>query len=250
MKNQGIQFLTDPAPFQEKERLYFEVRRREGRIFPDEVVRDLPFISSSSPYAKEWTLRRRSFQRLEQYLKKRFSGKKSSILDLGCGNGWMANRLAQNTEWDVWAVDLNEHELAQGARLFGRENLHFVYADLLNVSASAFPGSFGVIVLAASVQYFPDLQALVAALRARLKTGGEIHFIDSPFYKNETERVAARQRTFDYYSKAGAPEMAVYYHHHTWPEIYKEGGKNLNNQLTVKILQKTGRLAPFPWIVL
>ena len=58
-----IHFLSDPAPFREKERLYLEVRRREGRVFPDEVVRALPCVSKSNVYAGEWRWRKRSFRR-------------------------------------------------------------------------------------------------------------------------------------------------------------------------------------------
>ena len=265
-----ILFLSDPAPFREKERLYLEVRRREGRMLPDEVVRALPNISDSSPYAHEWRWRRRSFHRLLSFCKnpsalrclpvERTDSYRMTrgvrILDLGCGNGWMANRLAENPDWEVWAVDVNEAEMSQGARLFGRKNLRFVYADI--ISRNSFPGSespgtalrrdFDVAVLAASVQYFPDLPELIFSLKKWLKPGGEIHILDSPFYKNERERTAARQRTLEYYTKIGVPEMAAFYHHHLWADVEKLGGQNLNERLTIRFLQKIKWLAPFPWV--
>lgn len=275
--NSKVHFLTDPALFREKERLYLEVRRREGRIFPDDVVRQLPFVSKSNPYAREWVWRRRTSERFLSFLSAlqrenagRTGSYRMTILDLGCGNGWLANRLAENPEWEVWAMDVNEEELKQGARLFGRENLRFVYADVLSsptvnrwaegqilpdfriqptvlpVGASA--GQFDIVVLAASVQYFPDLEQLIFSLKKCLKRGGQIHILDSPFYKNESERAAARQRTLEYYTKLGVPEMAAFYHHHLRADIEKLGGKNLNDRLTVRFLQKTKWLAPFPWI--
>jgi len=271
-EHSNIHFLTDPAPFREKERLYLEVRRREGRIFPDEIVRALPFISKSNPYSKEWRWRRRSFYRFLSCCKHLSAlrgenvertdpyrmTKKINILDLGCGNGWLANRLAENPNWDVWAVDLNEEELTQGARLFGRENLRFLYADLVprnSVPGNSSPGTefrdtFDVVVLAASVQYFPDLENLIFSLKKCLKPGGEIHILDSPFYKNETARTAARQRTLEYYTQLGVPGMAAFYHHHLWADVEKLGGINLNNRLGIKFLQKIKWLAPFPWVVI
>lgn len=277
----SIHFLTDPVPFREKERLYLEVRRREGRILSDEVVRILPYISKSNPYAHEWRWRERSFARflsscrelsalrfplvertVPYRMTKNVGGDAGNgnfrILDLGCGNGWLANRLAENPDWDVWAVDLNEEELAQGARLFGRENLRFVYADLVSrnpVPGGSLPGTgfrdtFDIIVLAASVQYFPDLEQLIFSLKKCLKAGGEIHILDSPFYKNEATRAAAQQRTLEYYTKTGVPGMATYYHHHLWSEVEKLGGVDLNNRLSIRILQKIKWLAPFPWVVI
>ena len=257
MENAKVRFLSDPAHYREKERCYLEVRNREGRVLPDEEVLLLPNTLESNPYAREWALRRRSFSRLERYLARRSRGKRIRILDLGCGNGWMANRLAMRAQNDVWAADINERELSQGARLFGRENLHFVYADLLSATGvPGYPGMpfrdtlFDFVILAASAQYFPDFPALVGALRNILNPSGEIHVTDSPFYKNEAERAAARRRTLAYYTRVGVPEMADYYYHHLWRDAKNAGAKNLNNRLTTKILQKSGLLAPFPWLVL
>ena len=60
--------------------------------------------------------------------------------------------------------------------------------------------------------------------------------------------MAAQQRSQDYYSQLGVPEMAAFYHHHLWEDVKKAGGVNLNNRLGIKILQKVGWLAPFPWV--
>ena len=239
----GITFLTpfgsDPA----KESLYLEVRRREGRVHSDEIVKKLPEISADHPNAAEWKFRKRTLDRLKKHPP---TGTPLRILDLGCGNGWMANRLAENPLWEVWAVDLNREELEQGARLFGREQLKFIYADVLQ---DVLPEKhFDVIVLAASIQYFPDLHELFEKLRKLLNSDGEIHIIDAPVYKNEVERTAAKQRTLHYYTKVGVPEMADYYHHHLLAEIKDLGAKNLNDNLIVRFLQQIKWLAPFPWL--
>jgi ubiquinone/menaquinone biosynthesis C-methylase UbiE len=249
MAHTTVYFGSDPALFQQKEQLYLDVRRREGRVPDDATVRQLPHCPASSPYAREWTWRRRTWQRFRRYLLRTHADQPLRVLDLGCGNGWLAHQLTQEPQWEVWAVDLNVEELTQGARLFGRSNLHFVYADLLDPAATGLPDEgFDVVVLAASVQYFPDLAALVATLKKRLRPGGEIHLLDSPFYPNEAARQAARQRTLDYYTQVGVPEMATYYHHHLWSEVAALGGRNLNNSLTIKILQKMRWLAVFPWV--
>ncbi len=243
MEHNQVDFLSSPALFQEKEGRYLEVRRREGRVLSDEVVKKLPGMLPSNPYTREWKFRARSLNRLKKHLLK---DTQLQILDLGCGNGWMANRLAENPHWKIWAVDLNQEELEQGARLFGRQNLKFVYADVLQ---GVLPeNQFDVIVLAAAIQYFPDLEALLVVLRKLLTTKGEIHIIDAPFYKKKAEKAAAGQRSLAYYSKVGVPEMAQFYHHHLLAEAENLGAENLNGALKIKILQKLQWLAPFPWL--
>jgi len=182
---------------------------------------------------------------------------KLRILDLGCGNGWMANRIAEQSNFEVWGLDLNLEELTQGARLFGRENLHFVYVDLFSnpeqqemddngISFNSI--RFDYILLAASVQYFPALKTLIPNLRLRLSKHGEIHIIDAPIYKDAAEKALARHRTLDYYTRLGIPQMTQYYHHHIWSEAKELGAENLNDNLKIKALQKLKWLAPFPWL--
>lgn len=262
MQRASVYYLSDPAEFQEKERLYHKTRRLEGRILPDEEVKMLPKCAESSPYVQEWHWRKRTCQRFLDYVKgyfKRIGPKpgtaKFKILDLGCGNGWMSNHLAEQTEALVWAVDLNQEELEQAARLFARKNLHFAYADvdvlpqIPNLYPElSFPETFDLIVLAASVQYFPDLSELLATLRKLLSPHGEIHFLDSHFYPGSAESIAAKHRTLAYYQQLGVPEMARYYHHHIWKELKELGAKNLHNTLKTKLLQGIKYLAPFPWV--
>lgn len=245
MGRTGVEYLSDPTFFAEKEAVYLRVRGLEGRLLSDEQVTRLPFIPPS-PHAQEWRWRSRSFQRFRRFLLKKHGERPLRILDLGCGNGWMANRLAEQQQWDIWAVDLNAAELVQGARCFIRPNLRFVYADVM---AGVLPQDyFDAVVLAAAAQYFPNLTALCAMLRKSLTSNGEIHVLDTHFYPNETAKAAARQRTADYYARLGVPEMTDFYHHHLLSEANAWGAKNLNDHWCTWWLQKTRWLAPFPWM--
>ncbi|HPI07886.1 MAG TPA: class I SAM-dependent methyltransferase [Saprospiraceae bacterium] len=241
-----LTYLSPPADYREKERLYLEVRNREGRVLTDEALKQLPEVNAPAALAREWRWRKRTYERFDAYLNRHYPDRLVRVLDLGCGNGWMSNLLAMNQLRSVTAVDLNETELEQGSRVFRRHNLQFAFGDALQ---GALPeNSFEVIVLAASVQYFPDLRELVAALRRLLAANGSIHFLDSHFYKNESERDAARQRSFTYYQGLGVPEMGKFYHHHLWQEARELGAVNLNGRPDVYLLQRLGRLAPFPWL--
>lgn len=240
-----VHFLTDFKLFEAKEALYLQIRTQEGRLLSDEAVLQLPNVPNASPYFGEWSWRKRTLGRFKQYVR-RTQKSPLRILDLGCGNGWMARHLAENTDWEVWAVDVNRAELEQGARLFAGKNLQFYFAD---ISAAELPLEyFDQIVLAASVQYFSDLRGLIARLRSLLREGGEIHVLDSPFYDSEAQQTAAKARSLAYYTQKGLVEMAAFYHHHRWEEARYLGAKNLNKPLIIKFLQKIKWLAPFPWL--
>ena len=248
---QGVIFLTDPERFAAQTNLYLDVRNQEGRVLTDEQVARLPeFEPTDASLRREWRWRKRSLSRLFRYLSRHHSNNGLNILDLGCGNGWMSVHLAKLPGVKVWAADVNLPEMEQGVRVAagaGLENIQFVFADILE---NNLPEShFNLVILAASVQYFPDMQALMLVLKRVLKPGGEIHFIDSPFYASEAKRQGARDATGRYYAHLGVPDMAQFYHHHLWAEIAALGGKNRNVSLLSFLLQKLRWWSPFPWVV-
>ena len=242
-----LTYLTSPEEYQRKEQLYLDVRRREGRVLTDDQLRELPNVTNPPELAREWRWRKRAFRRLDKYLNNRFPNKLIRILDLGCGNGWMSNLLAQNALLrSITALDLNEAELQQAARVFRRYNLQFVYGNILK---NGLPEqSFEVIVLAASVQYFPQLKELIPALKKLLTANGEIHIIDSRFYAGPEEAAAAKKRTEAYYGKMGVPEMADFYHHHLWQEAQELGAEDLDAGMWAWMMRKWKVWAPFRWV--
>lgn len=241
-----LTYISHPADYAEKERLYLEVRRREGRLLTDEQLRELPEVKHPPALAQEWLWRKRSFQRLDAYLNRLPRQTLTRILDVGCGNGWMSNLLSTNLLRSVTAVDLNESELEQGSRLFRRHNLQFVYANPLEGGLPE--RSFEIIVLAASVQYFPNLPELFAALKKLLAVNGEIHILDSNFYADKEAVAAAKKRTEAYYEQVGVPEMAGFYHHHLWKDVVELGAVDLNAGWKAGLLRRMKHLGPFPWL--
>jgi len=240
-------YLSSPDKFKKQEQLYLDVRKKEGRLYSDEIVKILPKLDSTDPLYHEWQIRKRSLQRFLSYLKKRRALLK--ILDLGCGNGWMANQLAENLICSVSALDMNTVELQQAERVFGKNpNLNFQYGNVFDPN---YPDQqFDIVLLASSVQYFPDVQKLLARLLELLSRNGEIHIIDSPFYQSQ-EVSTARERSRRYYQQMGFPEMTNHYFHHSFIDLSQFDFKLLYDpnslfQRIAKILIRYS--SPFPWI--
>lgn len=239
-----VTLLTTFDP--ERENLYLAVREKEGRVWPDEQARLLPHPPAGNVYEKEWCMRRDTYCRYRKYLNKRYGKIPVNILDVGCGNGWMASLLASSGAGEVWGLDLNLQELEQAERIFAQPNLRLVYADVF--TADLPKAYFHQITLAASVQYFPNSTQLLSKLMGLLRPGGDIHILDSPFYTDGAAIEAARERSKMYFEKMGFPEMTLRYHHHLRSDIEALGGKNLNGTLWHRLRQKAGWAAPFPWL--
>ncbi|HEU0291778.1 MAG TPA: class I SAM-dependent methyltransferase [Anaerolineales bacterium] len=228
--------------------LYLSVREKEGRLYSDEMVARLPSISDVHPLAKEWCARSASAARLTRYLSRR--PKPLSILDLGCGNGWLSD-LMHRSGHCVIGMDQNRYELKQAARVFSQKaGLAFLEADIFAAPFAA--QTFDVILLASVLQYFRDLNTLLLVLFGYLKGQGEIHIIDSPLY-SDAKRDQAAHRSFQYYSSLGFPQMAEHYFHHCASDLNAFRPKTLyqGRPLTLRMNQLLGRVdSPFPWIMI
>lgn len=224
------------------EQLYLKLRKKEQRICSDEELAKLPDVPLSHPHYNEWTIRKRSAQKLVTYL----GAKKKTlrILEVGCGNGWLSNKLAGIPASEVVGIDINSVEIEQAMRIFRLTNLQFVYGGIDDEIIGQ--KKFDVIIFAASVQYFSSFNDIINKALRLLNTRGEIHIIDSMFYK-QPEVPAATERTADYYKLIGLSGMNRYYFHHSMDELLA-----FDHQL----LYKPGNLfhhvlkgkSPFYWI--
>ena len=214
----------------------------EKRIYTDVQVAGLPDTDSNHIHAVEWKVRKRSADRLVNYLSKK--NKQLNILEVGCGNGWLSGRLAGVKKSSVVGIDINEMELNQARRVFR----HLTNVQFETGSLKSFPHKtkFDAIVFAASIQYFPDLHQTIHDAVLLLNPGGEIHILDSHFYAKEKIQMAA-QRSHSYYQSIGFGEMAEWYFHHTLESL-----EGFNYKLLYKPLGLKNRVLrnkdPFPWI--
>jgi len=221
--------------------LYLKIRKKENRILNDEEVILLPDTISSNPNKNKWKLRKKSAVRFIKYLQKKTS--KLIFLDLRCGNGWFTNMISNaSIDYQVIGIDVNAIELEQAARVFKNKHVQFVDAD---INEKIQIPKLDIIVLNASSQYFPDLKKTISTLDSYLMPKGEIHIIDSPFYK-KNEIKQAKKRTLDYYTNLGFPEMTNCYYYHSFDNLV--GFEILYNPKRIGFNKLIGKMdSPFYW---
>jgi SAM-dependent methyltransferase len=222
------------------EELYIAVREYEKKVYTDAQIQYLPDFSIHS---KEWEIRKRSSGRLLSYLGKR--RKFLRILEVGCGNGWLAAKMAGLPKTYVVGLDLNLAEINQANRVFKKPNLEFIYDSFTDNTFDK--EKFDVVVFAASLQYFPSVVAVLRQAERVLNRGGEIHIIDTPFYDPEDAAKAA-ERCRNYYIDMGVPEMADHYFHHAISEFWGFDYRVLFNP--ANLLNRLFKKDPFYWVAI
>jgi ubiquinone/menaquinone biosynthesis C-methylase UbiE len=192
------------------EKKYITTRSLENRLCTDNELLKLPDMPVEHPHYREWQIRKRSGRRLVRYLSA--ARKPLDILEIGCGNGWLSHQLAEIPGTKVTGLDINFTELQQAARVFNDDpNLTFIQGDIR--SGILADQQFDFIVFADSIQYFPSLKKIIHLTLSYLKDRGEIHIIDTRFYK-PAEAEMAKIQTLAYYMSLGYPEMADFHFHH------------------------------------
>lgn len=204
--------LRKDNPF---EQAYFKLRSSENRVLPDDVVKRLPEVDESHPNKKEWQMRKSSLDLLLESLK--VDGAKT-ILELGCGNGWLSHQIASDLKIQVCGVDVNDIELVQAGKVFSdNKNLVFAYADIFGPGFQS--NMFDTVVLGGSVQYFPNLKTLLHRLFDLLVADGRIYIVDSPLYRSKLEAEKARRRSIGHFDSLNISSMADRYFHHTFDDL-------------------------------
>jgi ubiquinone/menaquinone biosynthesis C-methylase UbiE len=241
----SIQHLSEPNTSFEK--MYFDLRLKEGNIFSLQEIQKLP-ANKTNPIL--WKQRAQTAALFASYIKK---NNFSTVLEIGCGNGWFSNYISENSYCQsVVGLDINLTELTQASEAFpNNPKLTWWYADPF--SADIPLQSFDIIIFNGSIQYFSDFRQVIERMQTLLKTKGEIHILDSPFYKSKRHQDLARTATEKYYIAVGFPEMKKFYFHHllddlntfTYSILYQP---SLISSIFRKMNLKFFNQNPFPWI--
>lgn len=222
-------------------RLYLAIREHEKRAYTDAEVSHLPDIDLLHPHYAEWQIRKRSAARLINYLHKK--QRPLNILEVGCGNGWLAAKIADVPGVNVTGIDINLVEIDQAERVFRKENLRFRCGGFDDINLNG--RLFDVIVFAAVLPYFASVKATLKLALSHLNPGGELHILDTPFYTAE-EAGSARERCIAYYNQMGFPEMSLRYFHYT---IHELEGFNCRVLFSPRsFINRLTNRDRFPWI--
>jgi ubiquinone/menaquinone biosynthesis C-methylase UbiE len=219
------------------------LRQKEQRIYTDKELLLLPEVARGHPHFDEWLMRKRSCRQLMRHLESRKYI--LNILDVKCGNGWLSYQLSRIPGSRVIGLDTGLTELQQAARVFNSNSkLKFIFGDIRTGLVSDL--KFDVIVMADFLQYFHDLHEVIGLSLKLLNQNGEIHILNSPFYK-PGDIEAAKKKTMSYYTQLGLPEMASRHHHHSITEIKVYNHRILHNPSSIKNKLRRNN-NPFPWI--
>lgn len=232
--------MTEQTQHTEFNKLYMQVRKKENRLLEDHLVKMLPRLPKSHPLHSEWKLRQKSSRRFIRYLQ---SSSMQNILEIGCGNGWFSHQCAKEINY-VLATDIGTHELNQAKRVFSRPNLTFKYFDL---NQEVLHEKFDAIVFNASIQYFKNFENTIHKAISHLNPHGEIHILDSPFYR--TDQISeAKSRSKEYFSRLNMKEAAHFYYHHNQNKLTQF--EVLYRPIKNKLLAKLFKDIPFGWYCL
>ena len=199
------------APFERFIHEYEIVRRAEGRGSRDPAYyRALPYHDLSGNMSADWRIRAASFDMLLQKI--HFSADHLSrslrVLDLGAGNGWLSNRLAQRG-YSVAAVDLITNEF-DGLGCYRYYESAFVPVQAEFDQLPFQDGSADLIIFNASLHYSVNIpRTLEESLRVLTKKG-ELIVLDSPVYRDASSgarMVQERERQFT--QQYGFPSNAL-----------------------------------------
>lgn len=205
----------DLAQFRQE---YETVRREEGRGRDDShFYRELPYFKRDHPHfdgfqteKAGWQERARSFETLLETVIRPFEmavERPLRILDLGAGNGWLANRLAARGHL-VAAVDLGTNAWdGLGAHPHYETQFKCVQAEFDHLPLA--PNQAELIIFNASLHYSVAFGETLREAGRVLQPNGCLVVMDTAVYKHQTsgeqmvaEREAAFLQTYGFASNA------------------------------------------------
>ncbi len=230
------------ATFGDFQKNYHEVREKEKRVLSIAEILKLPYVEPTSTDYSLWKTRRHNINRFLKYLSEK--KKPLQILDVGCGNGFFTN-LMHTQGHSVMGLDVNLVELNQAAEAFEASKITWVYADIFSDDLPE--KKFDMITLCSAFHYFENPTQLLRRCKELLHPDGEIHLIDSPFYR-ETEIEMAKKRSMNYFRSIGNENMHRYYHHNSYKVF--DGFDIIFKYKPNKFRRRIFKDSPFPWILI
>lgn len=180
-------------------REYQQVREAEGRKLDNsDYFQALPFKDLSHTRPWDWSIRAISYRALiKQALAEMETGQVLNILDLGAGNAWLSNRLAQRGH-QVSALDLHTNDWdGLGAIRHYAVEFKAVQAEFDFLPYES--GSLDLIIFNAAFHYSEDYLRTLNEAQRCLVDQGRIVVMDTPIYRDPAsgeQMVAEREAYF------------------------------------------------------
>lgn len=167
---------------------YDELYRKEQPAWFPEEHSQSPFVYSG-PRKKEWAYRRRSLGVVKKIIRSKSA---LSILEIGPWNGWLSNQLSEAGH-DVVAVD---YFLEEPYGLMS--HIHFpnkwtvIQADIGDLSIIA--STYDMVIVNHCLQFQKDPECFCREVMDKLKPGGTLLVIGSPFFRNTRSKLKTQQK--------------------------------------------------------
>lgn len=205
---QGIWRFLPPARlayFQDFIQDYQTIRSLENRGSQEAAYyQALPDRDLTAQMSADWKIRSASFSALirEVILPLEQQQPQAAVLDLGSGNGWLANRLALRG-LQVTALDLLTNDF-DGLGCFRFYQAHYTPVQAEFDHLPFVDGVNDLVIFNASFHYAVDYQlTLVEALRV-LKPGGKLVILDTPVYRDgRSGQMMLQERTAKFVEQYG-----------------------------------------------
>ncbi len=161
--------------------------------------RNLPYVDSPNSHSRIWKQRAKNWKTFKKKVLRMMEVRRKrelNILDLGTGNGWAANRMADRGH-TVWAVDINvdPHEGLAAHRFYDND------FQSIRASFSQLPfqdRKFDLALFNGALHYADSLDEVLGEALRVLRSGGEIAIMDTPVYEEETtgEQMIVEKRQY------------------------------------------------------
>jgi HemK-related putative methylase len=200
------------AHFNQFVREYETIRRHEGRHHRNsEYYEALPFKDLSGRYTNDWHIRAVSFNALITRVVRPLEAslrRPLVVLDLGAGNGWLSNRLAQRGH-HVAAIDLLINSAdGLGACMHYRSRFTPIQAEFDRLPLASHQAD--LVIFNGSLHYSTNFEKTLAEALRVLRAEGRLIILDSPLYHDAASgRAMVREREEYFTREVGYPSNAL-----------------------------------------
>ncbi len=198
---------------------YSRAWQKDGWGSRDEAyLLNLPYHDTNRRRQSEWLVKARSMEVLFRILNA-FGAER--IVDLGCGVGWLAYRLALGGR-ETYAVDIVRDDRLglAAAEVYLRTGQYFerICAEIDRLPFLS--GSIDAVICNASLHYATQVQEVVSEAARVLRPGGVFVVMNSPVYLDEESAKRAERDFRDHLGRLGANvDVVSSYNHFTRQQL-------------------------------